>query len=170
MIMRYSKAYQDIADRYARENDYIAASYIGVYNDSLVFEPIYQDSLPRTVGLPSIIVVNKDGSADEIRDLISFDILRETHRRDLVKGRLLFHKYEAMLDAEDVSETDREYAAMIVKACDYSWNERPIEKNIMYVYLETADRLNMTLEVKRDEGENYIELTQRKGSTCFLPH
>lgn len=52
-----------------------------------------------------------------------------------------------MLDAEDVSEKDREYAAMIVKACDERWNERPIEKNIMYVYLETADRLNMTYSI-----------------------
>ena len=157
--MRYSKAYQDIADLYAKGHGYIAASYLGAYNDSLVFEPIYQDSLPRTVGLPSVILVNKDDSADEIRDIITFDILRETHRRDLVKGRALYRKYEAMLNAQDASDKDREYAAIIVGACDERGNERPIARSTMYVYLEIADRLNMKVEVKRDEIENYIELT-----------
>lgn len=167
MIMRYLKAYQDIADRYAMEHGYIAASYLGAYRDTLAFEPIHQDSLPRTVGLPSVILVNKDGGADEIRDVITFDILRETHRRDFVKGRSLFRKYEAILDAEDVSDKDREYAAMIVEACNERGYERPIEKNTMYVYLEIADRLGLTVEVKpdpstmdrKDGWEYYIELT-----------
>ena len=80
--MRYTKYYQDIADRYAREFDYAAASYLGAYKDNLVFEPIYRDSLPRTVGLPSVILINEKRGADEVRGVITFSILKDTHRRD----------------------------------------------------------------------------------------
>lgn len=167
--MKYTKEYQTIADRYAKEQDYIAASYLGKWNESLVFDPIYKDSLPRTVGLPSVILVNKDGSADEIRDIITFDILKETHRRDFVKGRSLYRMYEAMIDAEGVSDEDRKYACMIVGACNNRGYEIPIDKRTMYVYLEIADRLNLRLDVKsypdtmdrRDGWEYFIELSEK---------
>lgn len=159
--MRYSKHYQYIADRYAREFDYAAASYMGAYKDNLVFEPIYRDSLPRTVGLPSVILINEKKGIDEVRGVITFTILRDTHRRDLVKGRSLYRMYEAMSDAEDVSDEEREYASMIVGACDDEGYESLIDKRTMFIYLEIADRLNMKVELKSEAGEYYIELTEK---------
>lgn len=92
--MRYIKVYQTKADEFAKENGYFCALYYGARPNCLVFMPFYEDTMPRIEGLPAVIVVYDDGSAELVIDMLSFELLSDTHRRDFVLGRKLFRRIE----------------------------------------------------------------------------
>jgi len=165
-MKRFNKELQDKADIFAKENGYFCATYIGRWNNCFVFHPCYKKSLPRMLCFPALILLHEDGRIEEEQDLYSLTIMAEMKRRYLWRGRKLFKKYQEMIYSLKVGDEDREYAKMIVNACNNYGYDILIGLEEMDEYLENADRLNMKLDIKprpetmdRNDGwEYYIEL------------
>ena len=79
--MRYNEQIQALADQCAREDDlYCFAAYIGrcqdfyvLHGDIFVFQPMYEDNIPRDDGFPQYITV-LDGEADLHCDSYTLEI------------------------------------------------------------------------------------------------
>lgn len=167
-MIRNNKEIQELADRCAQKHGYFCASYLGRKKNDFIYATRYQDSEPRTEGLPALIVV-KDMTATFVMGMESFDVLDNLRFRDYKKGRSIFKEYERKVDENDFeSDDERKYISEIV------YNQRPgfdipIEKTELYDYLEIADRLNMNIELKPceyskdrlDGWEYYIELVEK---------
>ena len=154
--MRYNEQIQALADQCAREDDlFCFAAYIGrcqdfyvLHGDIFVFQPMYEDNIPRDDGFPQYITV-LDGEADLHCDSYTLEIYDHPIKRyNNAQGRQIFKNYERrVVEGDFASAEERESVVSIV---DY-YKSPLCDKAALYAYLAASERLNMKLELFADE-------------------
>ena len=154
--MRYNGQIQALADQCAREDDlYCFAAYIGrcqdfyvLHGDIFVFQPMYEDNIPRDDGFPQYITV-LDGEADLHCDSYTLEIYDHPIKRyNNAQGRQIIKTLERRIVERDfASAEERESVVSIV----HYYKSPLCDKAALYAYLAAAERLNMKLELFVDE-------------------
>jgi len=168
--MRYSKNIQAIADRFAREHGYIAATYTGVYmREYIAFLPKHLSSRDNYSDRNlAFILIGEDLQAEFIRNQSreykgSYDILRQTMTYPLWrKGMRIIKEYQERQHGYFFSETDRQYTLFVASMTDPESHVRKdlgIELHDLCVGIELAERLHMHLTVDRDQNGYFLRLT-----------
>lgn len=157
--MRYNEEIQALADQCAREDDlFCFAAYIGrcqdfhvMHGDIFVFSPMYEDSIPRSDGMPHYITV-MDGEADYHSDFYTCEVYKYPIRRyNNAKGRQILRNYERMVIADSFTSDNKR--SDVISIVDYS--KSPLcDKSALYAYLAAAERLNMRLELFCDSNNS----------------
>ena len=167
--MRITKDIQKLADECARKEGYFCASYLGKKGEEFIFSTRYSDSMPRTEGLPALVIVC-DMVARFCMDFESFSYLNGLKIREYKKGCSIYRELKRKYDENDfVNDEERAYITDIVKN-QRSEHDIPIDKETLYDYLEIAVRFKMKLELKvqewskesNDGWEYYLELKRFK--------
>jgi len=160
-MLRNNSHIQDLADKLAKKNGFVCASYLGRKGEVFIYEPIEKTSEVKCTDLPPVISV-EDGHMTFVTGERVLDILCGLKFRDYKKGREIFREMERKVDDDDfASEEERDWI------CEIVYNQRPnyeipVNKTVLYKYLEVAARMNMKLELvpydyckERNDGWGY---------------
>ena len=150
LIMRLTKDIQKLADECAREDGYFCASYLGKKGDEFIFGTRYSDSEPRTEGLPALVIV-KDLVARFYMDVESFSYLEGLKIRDCKKGRQLFREMQRKVKEEDFADAaEKVYLTTLLHDLEENL-EMWMYDQVLYDYLEIAERFGLMLEVVKND-------------------
>ena len=160
-MLRNNSYIQGLADKCAQQNGFVCASYLGRKGEVFIYEPIEKTSEVKCTDLPPVIAV-EDGQVTFVTGERVLDILCGLKFRDYKKGRQFFREMERKVDDDDfASEEERDWI------CEIVYNQRPsyeipVNKTVLYKYLEVAARMNMKLELvpydyskERNDGWGY---------------
>ena len=161
-MIRNNAHIQKLADDAAREEDFFCASYygridgpcafsrVGYDGPTFVYHGQYTDSLERATGLPYLFLVQGE-EVVPVCDEISFEIIDQVkHPNRFPHGKRLFHQHELKLQDYGISEKERRYSSEIVYACKGHGYDCPMEKVLMYEFLEIAERFNKKIDLVPD--------------------
>ena len=138
--VRRTKAMQAAADLQAQKGGYYCASYIGRSGNTFVYAGRYSDTIPRTLGLPYIIFYQNGECWSSQTGLLSIIHGMSWYRHDA--GRKLFRKIIERFDRYE-ELTDNEKMLVLVHR---GQDRHPIDIEVVYDYLEIAERMGKHLE------------------------
>lgn len=143
-IMKPYKKTQTIADNCAIEHGFLCASYRGSVGNAMIYVPLCSNSEVNPKE-PTYIIV-EDGEAKYLQG-IDIDVLAGAHIRDFKKGRKIYKNLYRKLQEknfecdDDESEEHSIVVSLLIKP-------RPwINRNVLYDYLEVAERLGLKIEL-----------------------
>lgn len=169
-MFRYSKKYQEIADRFAIESNYEASYFIGTYHEYGVFGHMHLDSRVRFSGAPSYILIDVEGNVQWVCNfqdtfMGSFDIMKNTKKwHTTLKGKKVYDKMMQKLETGNFSQTEYAYLQYLKSLDLYNWDEekyRYLSQETMFIWLEVANRLNEEIAIfkRTEEFVNGIEIS-----------
>ena len=149
-MLRNSPYIQELADKCARQNGFVCASYLGRKGEVFIYEPIEKTSEMKCTDLPPIITVENSHATFVTGERV-LDILCGLKFRDYKKGREIFREMERKYNQRPSYEI-------------------PVNKTDLYKYLEVATRMNLKLNLvpydfckERNDGWGYyLELKKLK--------
>lgn len=143
--MRNSKKSQALADICAKEHGFFCASYRGCSAEELVYVPLNSNS-ENNPSIPTYIFI-RGNESEYVQGLEYVDVLDDVKTRDFKEGRNIFNALYRKFQ-EKKFECDNEESAEHSIVVSQLGPKKPwINKNILYDYLEIADRLGMKLEL-----------------------
>jgi len=167
--MRLTRKIQEQADKLAKEYSGFCAVYYGkIDSNTFVFHIEDSDSREKCTGFPQLLVC-EDGQFRHVYSFESLDIINKTKRYYSRKGWIILHQYEKIEDENYIgcTENERSYIRSILQWRFPSY-DTPIDMNVLYKYLEIAERLHMYLDFvpteesyqRCDGWEYYIQLVE----------
>lgn len=150
--MRNSKKSQALADNCAKAHGFLCASYRGCTEKELIYEPLCSNS-ENNPRIPIIILI-REYKTEYIRGWECFPFLDGIRIRKFKKGRTiynsLYHKFQKK-NFECDNEDSEEHSIVVSQLGP----KKPwINKNILYDYLETAERLGMKVKLNPNREKN----------------
>ena len=146
--MRNTKESQASADKCAREHGFLCASYRGISNDGIIYEPRYSNSGIK-LEEPTYIIIN-DAGTEFVSGLEYFDVLDSVKLRRFSKGKTIYKSLYQKIQEDNFICNDENNDEYDIVVSQMVMPEPWIEKNILYDYLEIADRLGMKLVLNPD--------------------
>ena len=149
--MRNNKKSQAIADNYAKEHGFLCASYRGCSGEALIYEPLCSNS-ENNPCVPTYILIRKN-KKEFLQGMEYEDTLDGIKIRDFFKGRCLYKTLYQKFQAKNFECEDEESEEHSIVVSQLGPKKPWINKNILYDYLEIAQRLGMkaTLYPNREE-------------------
>lgn len=167
--MRYNTTYQALADKYAQEKGYEAATYCGSYYDFEVYCGLYKDNIPRPTGAPTFILMDEKCNFKFVCNfeetyLGSFDIMHKTCNFDDSKRiEMLYDSLISKLETGNYSADEYQYLLYLQALDLHNWDTNKFEmlsKSDVLAYLDASLRIGEEIAIFKNmyQGENeYLE-------------
>lgn len=147
--MRNSKKSQALADICAKEHGFFCASYRGCSAAELIYEPLNSNS-ENNPCIPTYILICGN-EAMYVQGMEYVDVLDDVKTRDFKEGRNIFNALYRKFQEKNF-ECDSEEHSVVVSQLG---PKKPwINKEVLYDYLEVAERLGMKVELYPNRKES----------------
>lgn len=174
--LRNTAKYQKLADEYARnEMSFFFAEFYGVTQEELVYIARRCDSRIIYDGFPALILIDSHGRVFHVQSMESFQIIKRTKRRYDRRGNRILQAYHDMLykSKKRLPLYKAKYIYDVLSMINPMSYDINIRRSVLCCYLAAAERLNMELEFKPEEGvmdrldawAYYIQLVEKNEYT-----
>lgn len=143
--MRNTKKTQAIADECAKAHCFICASYRGCKDEELIYVPLSSNS-ENNPHVPSFILIRTD-VAQFVQGMEYFDVLDGVRIRDFRRGRKIYNSLYRKFQEKDFECEDSESEEHSIVISQLIYPKPWLSRQILYDYLEAAERLGMKVEL-----------------------
>ncbi|MBR6141320.1 MAG: hypothetical protein IKQ37_06120 [Bacteroidaceae bacterium] len=143
--MRNSKKTQAIADNCAKAHGFFCASYRGCSEEELIYVPLCSNS-ENNPHVPSYILI-RSNVAQYVQGMEYIDVLDGVRLRDFRRGREIYKSLYRIFQEKDFECEDYESEKHSIVVSQLIKPKPWINRQILYDYLEVAERLGMKVEL-----------------------
>ena len=148
--MRNSKKTQAIADNCAKAHGFFCASYRGCSEEELIYVPLCSNS-ENNPQVPSFILI-RSNVAQYVQGMEYIDVLDGVRLRDFRRGREIYKSLYRKFQEKDFECEDCESEEHSIVISQLIYPKPWLSRQILYDYLEIAERLGMKVELHPNNG------------------
>lgn len=149
--MKHNRITQSLVDKCAIAHGFFCASYRGSSEEELIYEPLCSNS-ENNPRIPTYILIHGN-ETEYVQGMEYVDVLEGVKIRDFKEGRRIFNtlyrKFQEKSFECDSEESEEHSIVISQLGPKKPW----ISKNILYDYLEIAERFEMKAELKPNKED-----------------
>lgn len=150
--MKHNSFTQSLADKCAKANGFFCASYRGCSAEELIYEPLNSNS-ENNLRIPTFILI-RGNKTEYVQGMEYIDVLDGVKIRDFKEGRNIFNALYRKFQEKNFECDSEESEEHLVVVSQLGPKKPWINKEVLYDYLEVAERLGMKVELYPNREES----------------
>ena len=143
---------KEIADNCAKAHGFFCASYRGCSEEEMIYEPLCSNS-ENNPHVPSFVLITKEG-VQYLHGMEYIDVLDGVRLREFRRGREIYNSLYRKFQEKNFDCEDNESEEHSVVVSQLGPKKPWINKEVLYDYLEVAERLGMKVKLYPNREES----------------